>query len=473
MNTGYTPGYFINQINEALCSAFPDQTELEMMVSDVLTINLSEVASGENLREIVHQLIKHCRASNQLEKLIDGALKQNPNNEQLKAIKEKVKITTSLVNILIPLEKDLINQIQQAYRACCPDDFWDICENTFPDSLAGMLENWDDIPQANDDEKLIVKFVYYLLVNNKITKSEADQLKQWLEKSAKNVVKEKTLKQFSFEVVTVDRRGVIIKRENKQASYFTQDLGNGVDLEMVYIPAGSFLMGSPESERESHYRERPQHEVIILPFLLGKYQVTQAQWQAVAKLPKVNRDLDPDPSYFKGENRPVEQVNWFDAMEFCDRLSEYTGTEYRLPSEAEWEYACRAGTTTPFHYGETITTKLANYNGNTYAEEAEGGYRRETTDVGRFPPNGFGLYDMHGNVWEWCGDPYHLNYKGAPRDGRIWSIDNNYTDSYILRGGSWLFGPRDCRSAYRDFSDPNDYIDDNVGFRVARAVARS
>ncbi|NEQ85298.1 MAG: formylglycine-generating enzyme family protein, partial [Moorea sp. SIO2I5] len=152
------------------------------------------------------------------------------------------------------------------------------------------------------------------------------------------------LKQFSFEVVTVNRTGEIIKKENKQASYFTQDLGNGVDLEMVYIPAGRFLMGSPKSERGSYQRERPQHQVTIPPFFLGKYQVTQAQWRAVANnLPKVNRDLKPDPSHIKGDNRPVEQVSWDDAVEFCDRLSEYTGTEYRLPSEAEWEYACRAG----------------------------------------------------------------------------------------------------------------------------------
>nr|WP_287312937.1 SUMF1/EgtB/PvdO family nonheme iron enzyme [Moorena sp. SIO1G6] len=379
---------------------------------------------------------------------------------------------------MLPLEKNLINQMQQAYIACCPDEILEDWEYEIPDSFYEILECFEYIPQRNDDEKLIVKFVDHLLVsllvNGNISKSEADQLKQWLENNAKNVVKEKSLKQFPFEVVTVDRRGVIIKRENKQASYFTQDLGNGVDLEMVYIPAGSFLMGCPESERESHDRERPQHQVSILPFFLGKYQVTQAQWRAVVKLPKVNRDLDPDPSYFKGENRPVEQVNWFDAVEFCVRLSEYTGTKYRLPSEGEWEYACRAGTTTPFHYGETITSQLANYDGKfTYAKEAEGKFRRETTPVGRFPPNGFGLYDMHGNVWEWCGDPYHRDYKGAPTDGRIWSINHNYTDYYILRGGSWLYRPMYCRSAYRDFSDPNDYIDDNVGFRVARAVARS
>ncbi|OLT58620.1 formylglycine-generating enzyme family protein [Moorena bouillonii] len=281
------------------------------------------------------------------------------------------------------------------------------------------------------------------------------------------------LKQFSFEVVTVNRKGVIIKKENKQARYFTEDLGNGVDLQMVYIPAGRFLMGSPESERGSDYSERPQHQVTIQPFFLGKYQVTQAQWRAVAKnLPKINRDLDPDPSRFKGDNRPVEQVSWFDVVEFCDRLCEYTATEYRLPSEAEWEYACRAGTTTPFHYGETITSKLANYDASyTYAEEAEGEYRGETTPVGSFPPNGFGLYDMHGNVWEWCEDPRHDNYEGAPIDGSVWII-NNHNDYRSVRGGSRYFLPRYCRSASRLFYIARVDFSSLVGFRVARGVGR-
>ncbi len=295
-------------------------------------------------------------------------------------------------------------------------------------------------------------------------------------KQKKGQHKKKVLKQFSFEVLTVDRRGVIIKGENKQANYFTQDLGNGIDLEMVSIPKGSFLMGSPETEKESFDNERPQHLVSIQPFFLGKYQVTQAQWRAVAKLPKVNRDLKPDPSIFKGEKRPVEQVSWYDAVEFCDRLSEHTGKQYRLPSEAEWEYACRAGTTTPFHYGETISSKLANYSGNlTYAEEAKGKYRGETTPVGCFPPNGFGLYDMHGNVWEWCGDPWHGNYKRAPTDGSIWSINHFHPGYYIVRGGSWGDFPKDCRSAFRDkfFGHPFiplNYGLINVGFRVARGV---
>ncbi|WP_424095343.1 SUMF1/EgtB/PvdO family nonheme iron enzyme [Moorena producens] len=507
MSAGHTPGYLLEKINEALCSAFPDETKLAMMVLYKLNINLNQVASGGNLKETVHNLIIHYQASNELERLIDGALEHIPNNPQLKAIQEKFKITTSLVKILLPLEKTLIKQMQQSYRDCCPD-----CKNKNHDTFFKIIKNLDEIHQPTDDEKLIVKFVDHLLVNGKITTSEAEQLKQWLERNANNVsdlefhkqnlnpqpdsdkpptsetlsdsdkssksetsipeAEEEGLKQFPFEVVTVNRRGAIINRENKQASYLTQDLGNGVDLEMVYIPKGSFLMGSPKSERGSDDSERPQHQVSIQPFFLGKYQVTQAQWRAVAKLPKVNRDLDPDPSRFNGKNRPVERVIWYDAMEFCDRLSEYTGTEYRLPSEAEWEYACRAGTTTPFHYGETITSRFANYAASdTYAEEAKGEYREETTPVGHFRyPNGFGLYDMHGNVWEWCGDPSHPNYEGAPTDGSIWSINNNNSDYCILRGGSWVSIPRDCRSACRLFYNPREAVNNLVGFRVARGV---
>lgn len=272
-------------------------------------------------------------------------------------------------------------------------------------------------------------------------------------------------KTFEFETVTVNRSGAIIKRETHQAKYFTEDLGNGASLDMVYIPDGTFIMGSPEGEgRES---ERPQHEVTVPAFFMGKYPVTQAQWRAVATLPRVTRDLKPDPSRFKADNRPVENISWYDAVEFCARLSKKTGKNYQLPSEAEWEYACRAGTTTPFYFGETITSKLASYDASKiFVEEPKGKYRRKTTSVGIFPPNAFGLYDMHGNVWEWCADNWHKNYIEAPQNGSIWqdikSDDNNYR---LLRGGSWVTFPHFCRSAYR-YWNPRDFDDNGVGFRV-------
>jgi len=242
---------------------------------------------------------------------------------------------------------------------------------------------------------------------------------------------------------------------------------------MVAIPGGTFLMGSPESEQGQSDRESPQHTVTIQPFFMGKFSVTQAQWQAVASLPKVNIHLKSDPSDFKGANRPVEQVSWNDAVEFCRRLSKATGREYRLPSEAEWEYACRAGTTTPFHFGETITTDLANYNGNyNYGSGSKGQYREQTTDTGSFPANTFGLHDMHGNVWEWCQDTWHENYNGAPTDGSAWVYENANQNRRILRGGSWDGNPGDCRSASRlDYSP--DFNDDYIGFRVVCEFPRT
>ena len=181
-----------------------------------------------------------------------------------------------------------------------------------------------------------------------------------------------------------------------------------------------------------------QHEVTIADFFIGKYPITQAQWRAVAALPEVERSLEPDPSNFKGDNRPVESMTWEDAVEFCARLTAKTGRTYRLPSEAEWEYACRAGTTGPFHFGETITPDLANYDGNyTYGDGPKGRYRNKTTPVGQFPANAFGLYDMHGNVWEWCQDHYHSDYIGAPTDGSAW-VSGGDSSRRMLRGGSWL-----------------------------------
>jgi formylglycine-generating enzyme required for sulfatase activity len=230
-------------------------------------------------------------------------------------------------------------------------------------------------------------------------------------------------------------------------------------------------MGSPKEELNSSEDERPQHQVTIKPFCFGKYPVTQVQWQAIAALPQVNLELKPNPSRFEGANRPVESVSWRDAVEFCARLSNHTQKPYRLPSEAEWEYACRAGTTTPFHFGETITTDLANYNGNyTYGNGSKGVYRKETTEVGSFKiANEFGLYDMHGNVWEWCQDDWHNNYEGAPTDGSAWISDDAKSDK-LLRGGSWPDNPENCRSASRGCYVAG-FDDNDSGFRVVCGAA--
>jgi formylglycine-generating enzyme required for sulfatase activity len=251
---------------------------------------------------------------------------------------------------------------------------------------------------------------------------------------------------------------------------FQENLGNGVLLEMIAIPGGTFLMGSPENEAERLDREGPQHQVTVKPFYMGKFTVTQAQWARVAVLPKIKQDLKPQPSRFSGENRPVENVSWLDAQEFCARISKATGKKYSLPSEAQWEYACRAGTTTPFYFGNIITTDLVNYDGNyAYGDAPKGKYRKQTTDVGSFSANAFGLYDMHGNVWEWCLDDWVGNYNNAPTDGNVVTSQSGYK---LLRGGSWYYNPSYCRSAYRYYHFP-DGRDNRSGFRLVVSGART
>jgi formylglycine-generating enzyme required for sulfatase activity len=261
----------------------------------------------------------------------------------------------------------------------------------------------------------------------------------------------------TFSTVTVNRRGEIISRPQGQAEVTTENIGNGVSLEMVKIPGGSFLMGSPDTQSGGQRDEGPQHYVDVPEFFMGKYAVTQGQWEAV---------MGNNPSSFKGASRPVEEVSWYDATKFCQKLSQITGKKYSLPSESQWEYACRAGTTTPFYFGETITSKLANYGGRffTYADAPKGEYRGQTTNVGIFPPNAFGLYDMHGNVWEWCADEWHRNYNGAPTDGSVW-LDGD-KDRAPLRGGSWARDPSYCRSAIRGIYGRRVDHGNDAGFRV-------
>ena len=304
------------------------------------------------------------------------------------------------------------------------------------------------------------------------------------------------LEQFEFIVATFTRRGTEweIKRQHQAAYKFVERLPvasnqslfeniakrlglqrntNFLSLEMVAIPGGTSLMGSAEGELERNdERESPQHEVTVQPFFMGRYPVTQAQWRVVATMPQVEQGLEADPSRFKGDRRPVEQVSWNDAVEFCARLSAHTGRDYRLPTEAEWEYACRVGTMTPFHFGDMITTEVANYNGRAYSGGPEGERRGKTTLVDHFGiANAYGLSDMHGNVFEWCQDYWHENYDGAPTNGIAW-IEGGDSSRRVYRGGSWSINPWFCRSAYRDRGTPGfDYF--LIGFRVVCSAPRA
>ncbi|MEM6598930.1 MAG: formylglycine-generating enzyme family protein [Cyanobacteria bacterium P01_D01_bin.36] len=260
-----------------------------------------------------------------------------------------------------------------------------------------------------------------------------------------------------------------LRRTAATAPYYIEFLVNvdgAIPLQMLQIPAGTFLMGSPESEPNREDDEGPQHEVSVPSFFMSRYPITQSQWRHVASLPKVTIPLEAAPGKFTGSDLPVEQVSWYEATEFCARLAEHTKLPYRLPSEAEWEYACRAGTTTPFHFGDTLTTEVANYDGNyTYADGPKGEYREKKTPVNEFDiANAFGLCDMHGNVLEWCEDYWHDSYDNAPTDGSAWLTEDKDARR-VIRGGSWDDFPRYCRSAYRDYTSPDSrsYI---VGFRV-------
>lgn len=332
-------------------------------------------------------------------------------------------------------------------------------------------------PKSNQNQQSVSTKSPKLPTNKSVSKSEHQQQPKTENQSISQPKPLAIIQTQSFEFETaqlISKPGFlglgttwVIQRSNKKVELFLEDLENSIGLELIAIPSGSFLMGSAENEVESADRSSPQHQVTIQPFLLGKYPITQAQWQAVANLPKITIDLHPDPSHFKGDNRPVEKISWYDAQEFCARLSRKTGKLYRLPSESEWEYACRAGTNTPFYFGNTLSTDLANYNGEyIYANGSKGVYRKETTNVGIFPANAFGLHDTHGNVWEWCEDGWYNNYIGAPTDGtaRLSGTDNH--PRRVLRGGSWSYRPVYCRSAYR-VNYPAVSRDFNHGFRVA------
>ena len=290
----------------------------------------------------------------------------------------------------------------------------------------------------------------------------------------------------SFPFVLTHRR-----RSQGYREGLTPELG----LTMLWIPPGRFWMGSPPEEPDRFDAEGPQRLVQLQGFFLGQTPVTQAQWRAVSQWQprdgeRWGQELQANSSRLQAKNaadeqrevfgkfrlldgetstdqRPVERVSWHDAMEFCNRLSQRLGRHYTLPSEAQWEYACRAGTTTPFYFGDTTSPNLANYNAQiSYGDGPKGEYRQQTTAVASFPANGWGLYDMHGNVWEWCTDHWHDTYEGASEDEQPW-IDESAGKNHarLLRGGAWVRSPKDLRSASRSNHHPdNRFI--YVGFRV-------
>jgi formylglycine-generating enzyme required for sulfatase activity len=296
-----------------------------------------------------------------------------------------------------------------------------------------------------------------------------------------------------FTTVKVDANGKITERRPNQESWgYVEDLGNGVKLEMVEVPAGEFLMGEDAAGAADYEKEcsrwvnqnfnkddcarwakqaTPQHRVKLNGFLMGRHEVTQRQWAAVMGGPPPN--LASLGSEFKGDDLPVVNVSWEEAQEFIRKLNEklkLSRSVYRLPSEAEWEYAARAGSRTPFAFGETIGPETANYWWDKPHRNApEKKNLGHPVKVGSYPANAFGLFDMHGNVWEWCEDDWHDGYNGAPVDGRAW-VDSPSRGSYrVSRGGGWSTNAVICRSAYRIYGSPGLRYG-NLGFRLLRTL---
>jgi formylglycine-generating enzyme required for sulfatase activity len=277
-----------------------------------------------------------------------------------------------------------------------------------------------------------------------------------------------TVAPFDFVGVELGPRGTIVRRPVGSVRRLRVPIADGLDLALVLVPSGEFEMGSEPTEAGRWHAEGPPHRVHVAAFLLGQYPITQAQWRRVTDMPSIARRLERSPAPFRGDDLPVENIGWNDATEFCARLEALTSLPFRLPSEAEWEYACRAGTGTAFHYGETLSGSVANYAcAHPYADELPQPARGLSTAVGTYPPNRFGLYDMHGNVFEWCADAWHLDYMHAPHDAAPWIADG-YPNYRVLRGGAWGTRPHGCRSAYRTAAHQNrDHRRNTYGLRVA------
>jgi formylglycine-generating enzyme required for sulfatase activity len=283
------------------------------------------------------------------------------------------------------------------------------------------------------------------------------------ETTATSQARDAALHPFAFDVVTLDESGRGTARRRGSAQQVVEDLGNGVALEMVHIPGGTFVMGAPEHEADSPDEERPQHRVTVPLFYLGKYAVTIEQWVAVTGASPDGMKI-VDETFTASRRQPVVRVSYDEAEAFCSRLAQTAGRAYRLPTEAEWEYACRAGTTTALHIGDVVDSYAANFNGlSPYGAGRGGPFHRTTVRVGEYPANKFGLFDMHGNVMEWCSDWYAADYyKDSPKEDPRGPEAG--TDK-ATRGGSWSNSGKACRSAVRTKLAPGS-SHYGLGFRV-------
>ena len=340
-------------------------------------------------------------------------------------------------------------------------------------------------PSLNNIEEAILKGIWLNHQYRQIAKDSGyeytyisrDASRRFLQRIAKlfdvpSPVKKKELRQLIIHEYQKEITSLPTRRVSRTSRGYIEPLllvGDAVPLHMVLVPRGKFTIGSPEDELERSDAEGPQYEVTVPAFFMSRYPVTQAQYKS---LMQVNPATKYDMNRFVAPNKPVVGVSWKDTAAFCNRLAELTHRPYRLPSESEWEYACRAGTTTPFYFGETLSTEVANYDSNyIYANGSEERFRNALTEVNHFGiANAFGLSDMHGNIQEWCHDQWHDNYKGGPTDGSAW-IGGGDSSRRVLRSGCWRLKPGYCRSAFRSPYSINDR-GDGIGFRVVCSAPR-
>lgn len=495
---------------QALTGFYPSQLEEDPLTGEIVWRHLTEIS--DRLFEVISKMVRHHyslrypSANQALQALIEAEaspveakiILRDTKQEFLQEAESRAKqgngqLSVFSLRILESRRIELglsdseasviLQQVLRPYREYerklqeYEQAFIEAVNNAYPFNLATEKDLQDYRQHLGLELEDIIAIEQRVLqpkqLESEYQPTKMDRLQQEREKvKAEQIIQ---TQQFDFEYATVNikRKGLFrtkstcsISYHQGRGEYLIENLDNSLTLEMVAIPGGSFIIGSSENEEGRYETESPQNQVQVQPFFIGKYLITQAQWKAVATLPKVNIDLKPDPSHFKGNKRPVENISWDEAMEFCARLSFKLDKSYRLPTEAEWEYACRARTTTPFSCGGTITTDLANFNGDyTYGYAAKGQYRAETSEVGIFPPNAFGLYDMHGNVWEWCQDKWHDNYNQVPDEESTWVVNNDGDDFFVVRGGSWGSLPRCCRSSRRD-KLARDGKNGILGFRV-------
>ncbi len=379
------------------------------------------------------------------------------------------------------LQKEIKQALEQADEKL-EEDVWlipvrlDDCEA--PDALSDI--QWVDLFEPHGFDDLLRALAFQLKRMGKTV--PAPQLKpQPLPATPAPVAPKSGGSPLDFITVNVDERGKVIERVTRQARRSIEDLGAGVTIEVVEIPGGEFWMGSNESEAQAAFAEAkryyegaqekwykaevPRHRVKLSPFRMGMHSVTQAQWyEVMGDLPEIEEKL-------RGDNHPIVNVSWEEAVEFCKELTRRTNHQYRLPTEAEWEFACRAGTTSPFTFGPTLTPEIANYWwSHPYADGPKKEALQKTLPVGSLGvANAFGLCDMHGNVWEWCSDWYSESYyEECRKQSMMIDPQGPATGSYrVIRGGGWSGLAVYCRSAHRYRIAPGDRSD-YLGFRLVR-----